>query len=416
MEILVIAPFFPYPLRSGGQVRLYHFIRLLSRRHTVSLVSFIPEGDRESIEHMRQFCGEIEAIPVRVTTRGVSPAGQRLCRFLPRAARMLRGVPYDVARFYLPELAARLNRLLSRRRFHVVHQEYMFMGAYLGENRRRLGASKTVLGEIDLSYVPLEREFSVRRGLSRASYYVRFRTMRRYALRSWRSFDHLVTASAIDRDKILSHVPGKEVSVVPNGVDIDYFFPVEEKSAGKNLAFVGSLGYAPNSDAVRFFCREIFPLVRARHPDATFTVVGADAPDGLSDEIPADGSARLAGYVHDIRPLVGRSAAFVVPLRIGGGTRLKILEAMAMGVPVVSTSVGCEGIEALPGRDVILEDDPRQFAQAVCALLENDEKRRAVAAHGLRLVRKVYSWEAIGRVLNLTYEQLARRPASAFPG
>ncbi len=415
MEILVIAPFFPYPLRSGGQVRLYHFIRLLSARHTVSLVSFVPEGDDASIDHMRQFCAEVEAVPVRVSSRGVSPAGQRLLRLLPRAAKMLRGVPYDVARFYLPELAARLGRLLARRRFDVVHQEYMFMGAYLGENRRRLGAAKTVLGEIDLSYVPLEREFSIRRGLSRAAYYVRFRTMRRYAVRAWNSFDHVVTASAIDRDKILSHVPDKEVSVVPNGVDIDYFLPAAECPAGKDLAFVGSLGYAPNSDAVRFFCREIFPLVRARHPEATFTVVGADAPDGLSDELPADGSAKLAGYVRDIRPVVGRAAAFVVPLRVGGGTRLKILEAMAMGVPVVSTSVGCEGIEALPGRDALLEDDPKQFAQAVCALLENEERRRAVAAHGLRLVREAYSWEAIGRDLNSTYEQLARRPAAAFP-
>jgi glycosyltransferase involved in cell wall biosynthesis len=408
MEVLVIAPFFPYPLQSGGQVRLYHFLRLLAKRHRVVLLSLIGEGDQRWVEQLRDICAEIEAVPVEMSSNGRSPLGARLLRCVPRILKMFQGVPFDVARFYSTDVASRFRRMIEHREFDVIHQEYMFMGSYLQGYRRRIGLAKTVLGEIDLSFVPLQREYQVQSGLSRLAGYLRYTTMKRYAIKRWRGFDTIVTASATDRDRVLSHLPWKKVSVIPNGVDVDYFRPTQNPHVDKRMVFVGSLRYAPNCDAVRFFCQEILPLIRADHPEATLTVIGADAPEGLAEGLPADGSVTLAGYLEDIRPTVSRAAVFVVPLRVGGGTRLKILEAMAMGVPVVSTPVGCEGIDALPDRDLMVAEHPNEFAAAIGALLNDEERRRAVARNGLKLVRQTYSWEAIGRELNDVYERLAR--------
>jgi len=406
MEILIIAPFFPYPLRAGGEVRLYHFIRLLSERHRVSLLSPIVEGDQKWIGALKGLGAQVEAVAVKMPEKAGSLTPQRLIRWGPRIGKMLRGMPFDVARFYLPRVADRLSSLLQRQSFDVIHQEYMFMGSYLDRLGRKIGRARTVLGEIDLSFVPLYREFQVRRGVFRAGAYLRYFSMRNYAIKVWNKFDLIVTASETDKGKILRYAPNRKVAVIPNGVDIDYFRPAEEAPAGPSgneLVFVGSLRYSPNVDAVRYFCREILPYVRMRRPEATLTVIGADAPEGLAQELP--GFVRLTGYLEDIRPCVTQSAVFVVPLRVGGGTRLKILEAMAMGIPVVSTPVGYEGIDAIPGKDLVAARNPQEFAEGVVGLMEQGERRREIARNGLALVRKNYSWEAIGKKLNRVYEE-----------
>jgi glycosyltransferase involved in cell wall biosynthesis len=310
MEILILAPFFPYPPRAGGEVRLYHFIRLLSQRHRVSLLSLIEERDQKWIGGLKGLCAQVEAVAVKMPEKAVFPSVQRVKRWGPRMGKMLCGMPFDVARFYLPALAERLSDMLRHRNYDLIHQEYMFMGSYLDRLGGRIGRARTVLGEIDLSFVPLHREFQIRRGVFRAAAYLRYISMKKYCIKIWNKFDLIVTASHTDKKKILGSAPNKKVAVIPNGVDIEYFQPAQGTPAepsGNELVFVGSLGYWPNVDAIRYFCREILPYVLMQRPEATLTVIGAGAPEGLAQELP--GCVRLTGYLEDIRPSVTRSAA-----------------------------------------------------------------------------------------------------------
>jgi len=214
-----------------------------------------------------------------------------------------------------------------------------------------------------------------------------------------------LVVSELDGERLLETAHGAVVDVVPNGVDTDYFKSPRERSViqPKSMVFVGALNWYPNRSAMRWFLAEIFPLIRDRHPDATITIVGSNPfaeSDGFVESV---SGAKFPGEVPDIRPLVSRSAVYVCPMLEGGGTRLKILDALAQAIPLVATRVAVEGIPARNGHEALLADDPRSFAAAVCSLFEDLSAGERLAHAGRALVESSFDWKAIGIRLRAAY-------------
>jgi glycosyltransferase involved in cell wall biosynthesis len=201
-------------------------------------------------------------------------------------------------------------------------------------------------------------------------------------------------------------------TVVVPGVDCETLTPSERPSSSSNLVFVGSMSYRPNVDAAEFFVRQVLPRIAREVPDVTLSIVGA-APAPSVKRLAQDPRVRVTGLVDDVRPYYAAAAASVVPLRIAGGVRMKILEALALGSPVVSTAIGAEGLELEDGRDLLIADTPEQFADAAIRLLRDPQLRDRLARHGRATAVRRFSWDSVARALEAVYDSIVPRPADA---
>lgn len=247
--------------------------------------------------------------------------------------------------------------------------------------------------------------------LKRAYAEVTWRKLAAYERDTCRLFSHCLTCSDEERVLLQTRCGVDRVSVIPNGVDVgaymaqDVGFPNGAvPPSGDRIVFVGRMDYHANVEGVRWFCRQVLPRIRASRPRALFQIVGGYPVPAIS-RLARAGEIDVTGFVTDVRPYVKHASVVVVPLRVGGGTRLKILEALAMSRPVVSTTVGAEGIEAVPDRDLVIADRPEAFADEVVSLLSQTERRQALGAAGYQLVQNQYNWERIVKDLEQIYEQ-----------
>jgi glycosyltransferase involved in cell wall biosynthesis len=220
-----------------------------------------------------------------------------------------------------------------------------------------------------------------------------------------RYFDGILTTSEPDCAWTTHHAPAARVQLVPNGVDVDYFQAVRTPKKPLSLVFTGLMSYPPNVDAVMWFCDDIFPLLQRRLPNLRFTIVGSNPHPKVQALAHREG-VMVTGQVPDIRPYLADASIFVVPLRSGGGTRLKILQAMAMECPVVSTTVGAEGLEISPGHNILLADDTEQFVQHVCTLLHSQAMADCLAKAGSQLVKEKYDWRVCLSGIEQLYDAL----------
>jgi glycosyltransferase involved in cell wall biosynthesis len=235
--------------------------------------------------------------------------------------------------------------------------------------------------------------------------------MMRFEARALARFDGVLAVSNADRDTFTRLYPGairQPVHVVPTGVDTDYFTPQRSSPDSRGLVFTGSMDWLPNEDAMTFFCRDVLPLVRAAEPAASLTIVGR-TPTGAVSALASGDAVRVTGRVEDVRPYMQEAAVYVVPLRIGGGTRLKIFEAMAMGKAVVSTTVGAEGLPIQNGEHLLLADTPAAFASAVIDLLRNPARRVQLGSAARTLVVDRYDWSAVAAELESALLRFASR-------
>jgi glycosyltransferase involved in cell wall biosynthesis len=253
-----------------------------------------------------------------------------------------------------------------------------------------------------------ERYQNQRSSLQRLRRWVSWQKLRRYEARLFPQFDLCTMVSQQDRETSTRMLPGYQgrIEVVPNGVDCEYNQPGVADTAPNTLVYNGALTYSANHDAMRHFLTRIYPLIRKQVPQVSLTITGSLEGVDLSG-LHLDDSVKLSDYVQDIRPLVASSAACVVPLQEGGGTRIKILEAMALGTPVISTTKGAEGLAAEDGEHLLLADDPEAFAMRTVELLQNRALRQRLATNGRRLVEETYDWRQIGERFVALVEQTA---------
>jgi glycosyltransferase involved in cell wall biosynthesis len=245
-----------------------------------------------------------------------------------------------------------------------------------------------------------------RRWLGALYSWLQWRRLRSYEARVCQLADRVLACSAADASALKRLVPGLQVVVVPNGVDISHYEPGDVAPAplrDQALVFTGKMDFRPNVDAVLWFCSQVWPLVRQSEPDAQFYIVGRDPHPRLGPLTGMPG-VTLTGFVDDIRPYIAAACVYVVPLLTGGGTRLKVLEAMAMGKALISTRLGCEGIDAQPGRDLVLADEAGEFALQVVALLRDASRREALGRAARTFVERYFDWPIVTAPLEQVYE------------
>jgi glycosyltransferase involved in cell wall biosynthesis len=375
----------------------------LARRHDLTAAMLVDdEFDADECRRaMQAYCREVVLVP---NPRGRQGLAKRLLQLRSLASTR----SFERLLFTPPGLQQSLDRVLHAERFDVVNLEFPYLGHY--DLRQAPPGKKPPALIVDSHEVAhdLARQFGRTAGsLGRRLYAgANWRKLRREELGTYRDADGVYVCSAADEQRLLSQAPGVRATVVPNAADVDYYQPrhVDPPPDGRTVVYFGLLSTVPNIDAVLHFVQEIWPRIAAAHPDTRFKIIGGRPPPSL--QALAGPRVELTGFVPDLRPHLAAAAAVVVPLRLGGGTRLKIVEAMAMGKAIVSTGLGAEGIDAVPGRDILLEDDPAAFADAVLRLLAEPSLAARIGRSARKLAVDRYSWSEAARTLEGFYRQV----------
>jgi glycosyltransferase involved in cell wall biosynthesis len=402
-RLLFLCQTLPYPPDGGVWIRTYHVLRLLAREFDVTALCFerartSAHGPARDVIDGREGLSPLAAVEVFALPHKHSRA--RFAWDHLRSAmfgRVYTRYVYDSRPFH-----SRLIELLRLRDFALVHVDSLDLARYLPACRDL----PVVCVHHDIESNLLRRRAALDRHMWRRAYF-RYQAglMNAVERQHCECLALNVTCSEHDRALLLKAAPRARVVVVPNGVDMDAFQPVDGGGAG--VAFVGGTTPFPNRDALDFFCDEILPRLRAAGAPGPMRWIGSASPDEQRTYLDRHG-IDLTGYVDDVRPAMGAAACHVVPLRTGGGTRLKILNAWAMGKAVVSTSVGCEGLAAVDGDNILIRDSPGEFADAVLRVLGNPQLQRDLGTRGRATAERLYSWDTIGQPMLDTYLAIAR--------
>jgi sugar transferase (PEP-CTERM/EpsH1 system associated) len=400
MKILLLTPQVPYPPDRGTALRNWGLLAGLAARHEVSLLTFVEPGqDPQPAPLVAATHGRLDGVPVPVRGWGARLVG------------LLRDPRPDLAlRLAGDEFAARLRARLAAERYDVVQIEGLELATALDAVAQAAGRPLTVFDAHNAEWILQQRAAATdardpRRWHAAAYSAVQWRRLRRFEGEVCRRAGRVVAVSAADAAALQALAPGRRVHVVPNGIDLASYAPgaFAQDAPAFDLLFTGKMDYRPNVDALLWFAATIWPRVRAASPEATLGVVGRQ-PHPRLDALRALPGVTVTGAVPDVRPYVARAGVYVAPLRMGGGTRFKLLEAMALSRAIVSTTVGAEGLGATGGRELLLADRPDQFAQAVVALLRDPARRVQLGASARAHVAACFDWSAIVPLLEAAYE------------
>jgi sugar transferase (PEP-CTERM/EpsH1 system associated) len=402
MRILWLKSDLLLPLDKGGSLRTWHLLRHLARVHQITYLSF-GETATDSTSP-----GDMSQVAERVITikRRERPKGS-MRFYLDVAAHLANPLPYAVGTYRSTAFRSTIANLVDQHPFHIVVCDFLMPAV----NVPPALPCASVLFTHNVESEIWRRHAETHSGsFTHGLYDTQYRRMLAYEDCALQRFDGILTVSDADRETFTRLYPDARVKpmwVIPTGVDIDYFAPIATPASEPRLVFTGSMDWLPNEDAMRFFCQDVLPLIRAEEPRTRLSIVGrmpTPAVRALAEE-----HIEVTGTVADVRPYMRKAAVYIVPLRIGGGTRLKIFEAMAMGQAVVSTTVGAEGLPVVDGEHALIADGPRAFAAAVVSLLRDSRRRQALAAAARKLVVDHYGWSAAAEVLDAALTQCASR-------
>ncbi len=383
MKVLWTNTNFLHPATKGGQIRTLGILRQLSRRHEIHYVAIEDPAHPEAVEQSREYCAR--AYPFR---HPIPPRGSlAFARQLLRAS--VSPMPLAVSRFYSPALGDFLRELIRKEGFDRAVVDHLAPASYFPDLPHSLFFQHNVETMIWRRHAEHASD-PVRRYFFR----LQARRMFEFERAACRAAGHVIAVSAVDAGLMRKMFGVDRITEIPTGVDIEYFTPPPEPPAAADLVFVGSMDWLPNIDGVLWFAREVLPLIRERRPECSLAIVGRMPPPKIAALAQTPGIT-VTGTVPDVRPYLWGSAVSIVPLRIGGGTRLKIYEAMAANVPVVSTSVGAEGLEVHPPADIRLGDTPAEFAKQCLDLLDDPAARMAITRRAREMVEANFSWSRI---------------------
>lgn len=375
-----------WPLNSGGRLRSFHIISELSRHHQVTLLTTHAPG-----EGLQSLAGKLPPCE-RVVSFPYAAPKWHSARFPSMLLRSwFSSLPVDLWKHRVPPLRSEVARLLANEAIDLCVADFLFAAP----NVPLAGRVPVVFFAHNVEHVIWKRLCQTEsRWWRRALLEIEWRKMRRYEAKACRQAKLTIAVSAVDRNLLGANAPGSNGCAIATGVDISYFAPrrIAEKPA--HIVFTGSMDWQPNEDAILYFMDAILPAIRREVPQASLTVVGRN-PSLPLQKAAAKAGVEVTGTVEDVRPHIARAAVYVVPLRIGGGTRLKIFEALAMAKAVVSTTIGAEGLPLIDGEHFLRADDPQAFACAVVSLLRDPVRRGRLGAAGRRLVEERYSWSQV---------------------
>ncbi len=406
------------PVQNGGNIRTYHVLRYLSARHELTFYSYYggtPDPDYER-ELQRQLPGAVAVCTGKRVLAGAA-------RALDYLAHLGAQPPYAVSRFADAKVQKQLQDWFREQRFDVAVCDFLDAAVNFPG---RLNIPSVLFQHNVESEIWRRHAATADNPVKKMVYRMEFRKMLRYERAAVRKFQHVISVSANDRSIMMQWVDADRVTVVPTGVDLAQYRPDPTESAPANsdpnplaptaplITFVGAMDWEPNIDAVEYFCAEVWPAIKAEVPWARFRIVGRNPGRRVQRwaSHSNDGSIEVTGRVPSVVEHLRQSAVVIVPLRIGGGTRLKIYEAMATAKAVVSTTVGAEGLDVHHGRDVMLADDARSFAQAVIMLLRDPELRRRYEKAAAETAAR-YDWPAIGERFSEVLQSVAEKKSLA---
>ena len=405
MKILWLNAGLLLPLDKGGKLRTWHVMRHLARHHRITYLSFEdPSQTAADREGMREVCEALETVPRTDAAKGTF-------RFYADAARyVVDPLPYAVAKYRSDAYAARLRRLLETGGFDALVCDFLPPAANLP---RQLPLPAVLFTHNVEAEIWRRHHENAANPLARALMKQQWQRMLRFERDALTRFDVVLAVSEADRQTFDRLYPGalrRPVHVVQTGVDTGYFTPLPGQERRAHLVFTGSMDWLPNEDGMLYFVREILPRIRQVEPDVTVSIIGR-SPTPAVRRLAEERGIEVTGRVDDVRPHVAAGDVYIVPLRIGGGTRLKIFEAMSLGKAVVSTTVGAEGLPVTPGRDVVIADEPARFAQAVIHLIRDVEARRRIELAARELVVERYDWSAVAHDFETALAAGRSRPA-----
>jgi glycosyltransferase involved in cell wall biosynthesis len=418
MHILLLTQIVPYPPDSGPKVKTFQVLRYLAERgHHVTLACFVRHQEERHLQCLRPYCAEIHAVPLHRS---------RWEDVRAYAHSLRSGLPFLVTRDAKADMYQLVRQLVRTQHFDIVHADQLTMAQFALAVRNapsaKRGSPAIVFDAHNAVWTIVERLRQGAPPFMRPVLSLEARRIRHYEGSLIEEFDHTLAVSSIDQQALLrgaANSGGKnllafnlqsKISIIPISVDCVSLQPVRSVSGSFNILTVGTLFYPPNADGVRWFMRQVFPLVRQSIPDAHLTIVGPHPPkDMVQAAAHSSHAITVTGYVPELMPYFESTAVMVVPVRAGSGMRVRILEALARGMPVVTTTTGVEGIEAIDGEHLLVADQPDEFAQAVVRLLENKELAERLGRNGRSLIEDKYDWQVVLPKLETVYQSLGER-------
>jgi len=381
MRLLFVTPYVPYPPSFGGSIRIYNLARELACRNEVSILAFAETDGMGDPKGLKPFCREVICVP-----RDVSAKRWR------QFASIFSKRSFQITFHYNVCMQKAIEDTVSRLNIEAIIVEFSQMTGFSFPKGIAL-----ILDEHNVEYDLLARMAEKGSPVRKLFNRLEVQKFRKEELRAVRDATLTLVTSRRDRELLERDVPGLNAAVVTNGVDVAYFSRPEVPRKPNTAVFVGATHYYPNEDGVLFFLNEVLDRILLEMPDFRFVVVGGNPPPSLTGAV--SGNVEVTGFVDDVRPYMWQASVFVVPLRMGGGTRFKVVEALAAETPVVSTRLGSEGIPVTSGKEVMLADEPAAFADAVLAILRDENLSRHLSTNGLAFVKKHFDWSVVGRGL-----------------
>lgn len=422
MRILFLTQVLPYPLVGGAKIRAYYVLRQLAQQHQITLVSFRRADDRqEDVAHLEQFCAAVYTVPLSRSARQDARA---------LLTSLVSDQPLVIARDRIPVMEALLARLVQDAPFDAVHADQTAMAQYAlyaqTVQARHSRPPRILLDQHNALYLLVTRQARYERGpLRRWLWRREARRLARYEADLLPRFDHILTVTAEDRAALLRLLPpaaaesaAHKLTALPICVDPGARPPLPRRDREPRIIHLGTMFWPPNVEGVLWFANEVLPLIVQQVPDACFTIAGKQPPESVQrlalDGAPLARHVEVTGFVPNAEPLLASSRVFVTPVRAGGGMRVKIIDAWQWGLPLVSTTIGAEGIATRPGENILLADEPQPFADAVVRVLTDADLAQRLRANGRAWVEAHYDWRSVYPRLNAIYQALERSNIPTF--
>jgi len=397
MQVLLLTQVLPFPPDSGPKVKTWNVLKYLAQRHEVTLVSFVRGDQSEDARHLARYCRAIHTVPMgRGAFRDALAMGQSL----------LTGQPWMMVRDNRATMQQLVDWLASQTHFDVAHADQLNMAQYAA----RVPGARKILDAHNALWLLYKRLWeTMRPGPQKWLLGRDWRLLKRYEGQVCREFDAVLAVSEDDKAALEEAIgTPSAISVIPIAVDTDEVAVVEREPRPSHILHIGTMFWPPNIEGVLWFARQVFPLIRQQRPDVQFDIVGARPPQEIVALRELDSGINVTGYVPDPTPYLRQAALMVVPLHAGGGMRVKILNALAQEIPIVSTSLGCEGIAVEMGHHLLIADTPEDFVAATLRLLEDQTLADKLGRNGRQLIESTYDYRVACRPLDNVYWSSSR--------
>jgi glycosyltransferase involved in cell wall biosynthesis len=405
MRILSLTQIVPYPPDSGPKIKTWHVLCYLAEQgHEITLATFVRPEEEQFVPELKRVCAQVHTVPIRRS---------RLRDVFYMAGSQLSGRPFLIERDDLAEMRSLVEGLLLRGGYDYALADQLTMTQFLIPNRdgKRLQSDSSprpqrIFDAHNATWTIVERMRQATPWYLRPVLQLEARRVKRYEGTLVLDFEHTFAVTSIDKQDLVNAAselsPGSEqssaqkITVIPIAVDTTRLAPIKRQTGSTNILTLGTLHYPPNADGIRWFATEVFPRITVQVPDATLTILGKNPPpDFLKMAEDNHGRITVTGYVPELTPYMQQAALMVIPVRAGSGMRVRILEALALAMPIVTTTVGLEGIDARNGEEVLVSDTPEDFAATVIRLMGDGDLQTKLAQNGRRLAERTYDWRVV---------------------